>query len=120
MNKPIIHRDLPEDLLERIENVYNVFRGMLPICREQFEVCFMRDENPEAEASKWEMYAETFQDSMAIMRKQKKIISEKNIYDLLMKLILQKLTPEENLLDEVRILQSSYTRAYGMFKGKTV
>ena len=50
---PIRHRTLPDDLLERIRNVYYAINDLYGDTLEQFEIGFMRDMHPEDEVAIW-------------------------------------------------------------------
>lgn len=62
----IIHFCLGDDLLQRIKNVYysisEVINDVYEYCStlEQFEILFMRDQDPENDIKIWEDMAETF------------------------------------------------------------
>ena len=50
---PIRNESLPPELLERIEAIYDVLGPYLATTLEQFEISFMRDENPGSEVVVW-------------------------------------------------------------------
>ncbi len=50
---PIRHESLSNDLLEQIAAIHEVIGWILETTLEQFEINFMRDEDPEAEVALW-------------------------------------------------------------------
>ncbi len=50
---PIRHESLPQDLLGQIASIHEVIGWILETTLEQFEINFMRDEDPEAEVALW-------------------------------------------------------------------
>jgi hypothetical protein len=50
---PIQHESLSPELLEHVRAVYDVLGPYLATTLEQFEIGFMRDEEPESEVAAW-------------------------------------------------------------------
>jgi hypothetical protein len=50
---PIRHKSLPPELLERINEVFDIIGPYFTMTLEQFEVGFMRDMHPESEVALW-------------------------------------------------------------------
>jgi hypothetical protein len=50
---PIRHESLPPELLERINEVFEIIGPYVNMTLEQFEVGFMRDLHPESEVALW-------------------------------------------------------------------
>jgi hypothetical protein len=50
---PIRHKSLPPELLERINEVFDLIGPYIKMTLEQFEVGFMRDLHPEREGALW-------------------------------------------------------------------
>lgn len=59
---PIRHDSLPKDVLDRIGTVYGLIGPYLQTNLEQFEIGFMRDAFPKAEAATWCCIAAAWQD----------------------------------------------------------
>jgi len=90
------HTSLNDDLLLRINIVYNAFRPYLrkvPITLEQFEFGFMKDINPENGIAMWEDMVITFEIASKVHNDDEVIKEE--IYNCLIMYSLDALTPEE-------------------------
>ena len=90
------HTSLSDELLLRINIIYNEFRPYLskvPIALEQFEFGFMKDINPENGIAMWEDMVITFKIASELYNNDEGI--KENIYNCLVIYSIDALTPEE-------------------------
>lgn len=94
VKSPIRHNSLSDDLLERIRNIFEVFREHLCIASlEQFEIDFMRDENPETEIALWENMVLAYKKAITVFGDN--AVSKNLIFHTIVAGSIQALTKEE-------------------------
>lgn len=99
-NTKVRHTSLNDELLLRINIIYNKFRPFLskaPGTLEQFEFGFMKDINPENGVAMWEDMVITFEIASRMYKEDEGI--KENIYNCLIMNSIDALTPEEEKLE---------------------
>ena len=105
---PLLHTSLDDKLLERIDTIYEEFQPYLEMTQEQFEIGFMRDNNPEKEVELWEDLVITYRLAQDIFGKDEK--TKETVYCYLIHNSVGSLTEEEEQDEAVKQLQTLYSK----------
>jgi hypothetical protein len=104
----IAHTKLNNETLERIKDIYTKFKPYLSINLEQFELGFMRDEDPEQELDLWENLSITFEMAIELFGDTEE--NKKFIFECLITNSVGALLPEEEKLECVQQLKTLYSK----------
>jgi hypothetical protein len=102
-NSPLIHHSLSKDLIERIGNIYKDIKGIYEMTLEEFEIGFMRDENPKDEVLLWECIVETLNRCMSVLKNDKE--TKDKVFSILVHASVGALTNEELKRDDIKVIR---------------
>jgi len=104
----IVQTRLSQETLNRIKVIYDEFSPYLSTNLEQFELGFMRDDNPENEVEIWENILLTFQFAQDVFGDDEQ--HKKFIFECLITNVTNSFFPEEEELEIVQQLKELYTK----------
>lgn len=104
----ICHTKLDKDLLDRIRIIYDGLKPYLSMSLEQFEIGFMRDENPENNVEVWESILVSFQLGVEVFGDTEE--NKDFIFKCLITNSVGALLPEEEELKCVQQLKMLYNK----------
>lgn len=116
---PIINMDLSEDLLTRINWVYRQLKEVINATmekiqtEEQFQILFMRDDDPEKDVTLYEDIARTYK--IALKRCQNDDLeTKKTIFSIIMFYIVDSLSAEEKEREDIKNIINIFNSLQGM------